>query len=377
MAFILSFFDFFLPARLRNSSDLMRSYIIVGLISSNILVSLLVLAGLLFYLDLGENTVIAVGLDLICLVGYLVTLFLLKKTQNHFLCSNFLIAILAFVIFFGIQITGGYLESPILQLALQLPVTAFLLLGLRSGIVWLLITLALCLLCYISASIGFGYTQLLQSQELVEALYISLQFILLIMLGGALVIYEMINGFLNTQLNEERNRFEHKASHDDLTGIPNRFEFFRRLKSVIDEARRRQHRVGIVYIDLDDFKPINDIHGHHTGDEVLKVITMRLQKVMRLADTTARLGGDEFGLILPGIQVPSDITFVMPRILAAIKEPVQVNGLELVVHGSCGIAIYPTHSRDLNTLCQYADIAMYLAKKEQDSYVVYENGMSS
>lgn len=376
MSFILGFFEFFLPESLRNnSSDLTRGYIIIGLIGSNILIALLVMAGILFYLDLGENTWIAASLDSVCLVGYLITLFLLKRTENHFLCSNFLIAILAFVIFFAIQITGGYLESPALQLALQLPVTAFLLLGLRPGISWLLTTLLLCLLCYISAIIDFGYVQLLQSREVVEAMYISLQFILLIMLGGALIIYEMINGLLNKQLNEERNRFEHKASHDDLTGIPNRFEFFRRLKSVIEEARGRDHRVGVVYIDLDEFKPINDIHGHHMGDEALKVITSRLEGVLRLSDTTARLGGDEFGLILPGIHVPTDIESIMPKVLAAIREPILINDVEVVVYGSCGVSIYPTHSEDFNTLCQYADTAMYRAKKKQDNYIVYDEAM--
>jgi diguanylate cyclase (GGDEF)-like protein len=376
MIFIFRFFDYFLPATMRNNpSDLLRGYVIVGLVASNLLFTILVFVGLLKFLELGPNTSIGVGLNALCTIGYLITLVLLKTTENYFLCANFLIATLACVIFFAVQITGGYMDSPILQLALQLPVTAFLLLGLRPGIAWLLITLIGCIACYISASLNIGFVQLLGSQELIDGMYSSLQYLLLIMVSGALVIYETINGQLTKQLNEERDKFEHKASHDDLTGIANRFEFFRRLKAGIEEAKERDHKVGIVYIDLDGFKPVNDLLGHHIGDEALKAVAIRLQRVLRLSDTTARLGGDEFALILPGIHVPHDIESIMPKVLAAVKEPISINGVDVVVGASCGVSIFPDHSEDFSTLCRYADIAMYLAKEKHDAYLVYDESM--
>jgi len=376
MTLLFRFFDLFLPASLRNNpTDLMRGYIIVGMIWTNILVSLFVLVELLYFLKLEHNTHIGVSLDLLCLVGYLVALLLLRRTESYFLCATFLLTTLAVVIVAGIQITGGYLESPISQLALQLPVTAFLLLGLRPGIFWLVVTLLFCVACYVSAILNVGYVQLLQNQGLVEAMHISLQFILLFMVGGALFIYETINGQLTRKLNEEINKFEHKASHDDLTGIPNRFEFFRRLKLGIDQARERRQKVGVVYIDLDGFKPINDLLGHHMGDEALKAVALRLQQILRVSDTTARLGGDEFALILPGIHVPDDIEIIMPKVLSAIKEPIHINGVNVVVRASCGVAIFPNHSEDHSALCRYADIAMYHAKKQHDAYLVFEESM--
>ena len=257
---IFRFFDLFLPASLRNNpSDLMRGYIIVGMIFANLLVSVIVLIQLVYFLKLEHNTMIGVSLDLLCMVGYLIALLLLRRSKSYALCANFLITILAAVIVVGIQITGGYLESPISQLALQLPVTGFLLLGLRPGMVWLGITLVFCIGLYLSATLNVGYVQLLQNNSVIEAMHISLQFILLLMVGGALFFYETINSQLTRRLNEEINRFEHKASHDDLTGIPNRFEFFRRLKLGIDQSRERRQKVGVVYIDLDGFKPINDL----------------------------------------------------------------------------------------------------------------------
>ncbi len=376
MAFILRFFDYFLPDSMcTNPSDLMRGYIFVGLIFTNIIISLLVMLGLVGLLELEYNTPIALSLNSACLVGYLLTLLLLKRTENYSLCCNLLILILTSVIFFAVQITGGYLESPILQLALQMPVMGFLLLGLRAGLAWLAVIVALSLATYLSAVYNVGYVQLLQSAEVTQAMYILLQFVLIVVVGAALTVYETLNGLLKKELHAEKLKLEHWASHDDLTGVANRFEFFRRLKSGIDEAQEREHKVGVVYIDLDGFKPVNDNHGHHMGDEALKAVADRLQRVLRLSDTTARLGGDEFGLILPGIHVPEDIETIMPKILDAIREPIEVGGVEISVRGSCGVAIFPNHSEDCDDLCRYADTAMYRAKEISDAYMVYEDTM--
>jgi len=375
---LFRFFDIFLPANLRNNpTDLMRGYIMIGLIFVNIIICLIVLVECLYFLHLEHNKLIAAGIVVLCLVGYLVALLLLIRTENYLLCANFMLSILAIAVILGIQITGGYLESPISKLGLQLPVTAFLLMGLRPGIAWLVITLLISVGLYLSAISGVGYVQLLQSQRLVEAMDISLLFILLIMMGGALIVYETINSLLTGQLHEERNRFEHKASHDDLTGIPNRFEFFRRLKSAIEEAQERRHKVGVVYIDLDGFKPINDLLGHHVGDEALRAVAKRLQLSLRLSDTTARLGGDEFALILPGIHVPVDIHNILPKILVAVREPTNIDGVDVVVRASCGVAVYPVHAEDDSALCRYADIAMYRAKEKSDTWVMFEENMKS
>ena len=128
--------EFFLPPSMRNSStDLLRGYVLVGLIFTNVIISALVTLGLFFYLDLGDQTPIGVALNATCVVGYLVSLAVLKRTESYKLCANILLSTLAMVIFGGVQITGGFTVSPILQLILQLPVTAFLLLGLNALII--------------------------------------------------------------------------------------------------------------------------------------------------------------------------------------------------------------------------------------------------
>ena len=111
------------------------------------------------------------------------------------------------------------------------------------------------------------------------------------------------------------------------------------------------------------------------GDDVL--LLDGLQRVLRLSDTTARLGGDGFALILPGINVPTDIEIIMQKVLAEVRKPIKIDNVDVVVHASCGVAIYPDHSSDHDLLCRYADKAMYLAKERQDSYVIFDDSMRS
>ncbi len=376
MAFILRFFDYFLPESMCTTpKDLMRGYVLLGVIWANLLICVLTAFGLVFLLNLEQNTLVALSLDGACILGYLAVLLLLKKTENYLLCSNAMIVMLALIILTGIQITGGNLESPILQLLLMIPLWGFLLLGLRAGIAWLLVTMGLCAFTYITDIYNIAHVQLLQSTEVLHAMDVMVQFVLITVIGAVLIVYETLNGLLEKELHEEKIKLEHWASHDDLTGVPNRFEFFRRLKAHITEANERTQTVGVVYIDLDDFKPVNDTHGHHTGDELLRAIAERLQETLRLSDTTARLGGDEFGLILPGIRVPDDIENIMPKILEAIRRPIYIEGQEIIVRGSCGVSVFPLHGEDYTDLCKYADTAMYRAKVNSDSYIIYENTM--
>lgn len=378
MALLLRFFDDYIPEAIRASPrELTRGYILVGIIFTNILLCLPIGIGLFFLLDLEHNLAIGLALDIACLIGYVTTLALLKISKNPALCGNFILAILATIIIIGIQITGGYLESPILQLTLQIPVMAFLLLGLRQGIVWLVVTLSLCLGTYYSAVYHVGYVQLLQDAEIIQAMNIMLQFVLVVLVGAVLLVYETLNGFLEEKLQAERDKLEHWASHDNLTGAANRFEFFRRLKAHIAEASEREQNLGVVYIDLDEFKPVNDTHGHHMGDETLRAVAERLQEVLRLSDTTARLGGDEFGLILPGIRVPDDIETIMPKVMDAICKPIKTDGVEISIRASCGLAIFPEHSTNYDELCRHADTAMYCAKEQQNAYLIYEEKMSA
>ena len=182
----------------------------------------------------------------------------------------------------------------------------------------------------------------------------------------------------NNQLSQSKKqaetvakRMEYHAHHDDLTGLPNRILFNDRINTELAHARRQKSMMGLLFLDLDRFKVINDSLGHAVGDQLLRVISRRLRNCVRDEDTIARLGGDEFMILLPRITSSSDAGRVGRKITEALVEPVSCNGHELHITTSIGISIYPFDSTDVETLIKNADISMYRAKELGRNKVVY------
>jgi diguanylate cyclase (GGDEF)-like protein len=175
----------------------------------------------------------------------------------------------------------------------------------------------------------------------------------------------------------EKDYKAYQALHDDLTGLPNRALFYDRLERSLLEAKRNGSKVGIMLLDLDRFKEINDSLGHHIGDALLRQVGPRVKQVLREVDTFARLGGDEFIALLPDIGTERDAVQVAERILSAIEIPFVLDevssGLTIDVEASVGIALYPEHGGDVDTLLQRADIAMYVAKETHTGHEIYAN----
>lgn len=151
-------------------------------------------------------------------------------------------------------------------------------------------------------------------------------------------------------------------NYDNLTGLPNRSMLHDRLRLAIAQAARDQKLVGVLMLDLDRFKGINEALGHRAGDKLLKTVAKRLSACVRESDTLARLGGDEFVAILIGVASEDGITTVAKKILGLIAEPVYIEGHEIYTSGSIGIAVYPMDGDDSHTLLKHADLAMYQAK---------------
>jgi diguanylate cyclase (GGDEF)-like protein/PAS domain S-box-containing protein len=166
----------------------------------------------------------------------------------------------------------------------------------------------------------------------------------------------------------ERRQFEQKlaemATHDSLTGLPNRVLLSDRLMIGSALARRSGHRMAVLMLDLDRFKTVNDAMGHSVGDELLKAVGQRLSGIMRKSDTVSRIGGDEFILVLPQISQIENVTKFAERILNAFQEPFVFGRHRLQVTTSIGIAIYPEDGTNIENLLKSADSAMYLAKEQ-------------
>ncbi|ANH36318.1 EAL domain-containing protein (plasmid) [Ralstonia solanacearum] len=165
-----------------------------------------------------------------------------------------------------------------------------------------------------------------------------------------------------TQIREAQQRIRHLATHDTLTGLLNRCALEDRLEHALALARRNRSRVSVMFLDLDRFKNVNDTLGHQFGDQLLREVAARLQACAREADTVARLGGDEFVVMLESLD-GTGTRRVAERILAAIGAPFHIDGQELFLGVSIGIAVAPHDGDDPNTLLRKADAAMYLAKE--------------
>lgn len=172
-----------------------------------------------------------------------------------------------------------------------------------------------------------------------------------------------------TDLTERKSREEalrYRAYHDMLTGLPNRAKLLEKMPEAMAHARRDDKLLAVCMMDLDDFKPINDIHGHAAGDEVLRELAHRLQAVMRTTDTVARLGGDEFVLLLEGIERMEDLESGCRRVQEALVAPITLqNGIQVSVGTSLGAVLFPFDDVDAEILLRHADIALYEQKNNK------------
>lgn len=158
-------------------------------------------------------------------------------------------------------------------------------------------------------------------------------------------------------------RLEYSAQYDELTDLPNRRLFFDRLKTALARAGRHGTKAALLYVDLDKFKHVNDTHGHGIGDLLLQQVAKRLKACVREVDTVARIGGDEFVVLLEGAGLPEHAEQTAARIRSALCQPFVLNGIELHMFSSIGIALYPEHGNDHERLLKHADAAMYVVKK--------------
>jgi diguanylate cyclase (GGDEF)-like protein/PAS domain S-box-containing protein len=163
------------------------------------------------------------------------------------------------------------------------------------------------------------------------------------------------------------------AYYDSVTGLPNRNKLYDHLLDAIRIASAESHPFALFLMDLDHFKDINDTLGHHQGDLLLKELGRRLKDALFQPDIVARLGGDEFAILLPRLAKASDVTLVIAKIQAALQPTFLIGGLPIALEASIGVAVYPDHGQDSDSLLQRADVAMYAAKRGGHGHVIYES----
>ena len=196
----------------------------------------------------------------------------------------------------------------------------------------------------------------------------------LFLAGGLVLLYIALFRIVagaSARLRHQATENEHLAMHDALTDLPNRNLFHDRAQQAILAAQRDESLVGLLILDLDRFKEVNDTLGHQSGDLLLREVATRLRSRMRGSDSVARLGGDEYGLLLPGIRTTADAVAIADEVRALLRASVLLQGITLELDVSVGIAVYPEHGGDVDTLMQRADVAMYVAKKDHSGCELY------
>jgi diguanylate cyclase (GGDEF)-like protein/PAS domain S-box-containing protein len=181
-----------------------------------------------------------------------------------------------------------------------------------------------------------------------------------------------------TERKQAERRLRQLAHFDSLTDLPNRVQFIERLEATMADADRRERLVGVVFLDLDRFKNINDSLGHEKGDILLREVAMRLGGTVRRGDTVARLSGDEFALVLADMGHVDDAIHVVQKILDVFRQPFRVAGHDLFVTASLGVTLYPFDDRGAQELLRNADVAMYRAKESgKNNYQFYVAEMTA
>jgi diguanylate cyclase (GGDEF)-like protein len=179
------------------------------------------------------------------------------------------------------------------------------------------------------------------------------------MVFGVIIIRMLIR---EMHLHDQQHILNARITHDFLTSLPNREGLRRIFEQALARANRQNRLLAIGFLDLDDFKPVNDTYGHAAGDRLLQDVASRLQNALRKTDTVARLGGDEFVLLLEGLHSMDELHQALTRLHDTIIEPFYVEDVPINIQVSLGLAIYPLDEGDADILLRHADQAMYVAK---------------
>ena len=209
------------------------------------------------------------------------------------------------------------------------------------------------------------YTPFLMNYIPVSAGMIMGVFILPLFFG--ILLHELKES--HRELQTQIKKTTHAATHDILTGLPNRLFFIDHVAAAIKLAREQHKKLALLFIDLDGFKKINDDMGHKTGDQLLQLVAMRIKARLRDGDTVARLGGDEFVVLLNNVNTAETAMVFAERLIDIFNEPFYIDHRAVLAAGSVGISLFPGHGEDVDTLLHHADTAMYKVKRQGGNHV--------
>lgn len=358
--------DRFIPDKLREEADSrLRSRTLVAILLFNIL--LWPVGEILIYIfrsaPQGQLSRGHLVFTLVAMSAML-ALWVFKRYGSLQVVGNWFVATCYFAVLYPYMTLTGIPES-VLQTFFFIPAIAFMICGFTPALCWTVLVALSHTGCIIGSNPDTSRTDQLFSLVLVLLIYGALT--------ATYTIYNTIHQLIRQQLQAERNVLDYQAHHDPLTQLSNRSAAEEALKISIRQAYVTGEAIGLAFIDLDKFKPINDEYGHAAGDKVLKEVAGRLNNTIRRCDLAARVGGDEFAVIFRGLRNANDAKLAAGKLLAALREPVIVEDRSTSIDASIGIALFPEHGKLPDQLWQMADTAMYRAKSSGNGISVYHS----
>lgn len=294
-------------------------------------------------------------------VGVLLSMSILRVRGDRVTAINILLFIWAGA-FAGACFVFGGTRSPTYPLLVLAPAMAGLVGSVSLSVAWGLLVLAFWACVLQMERSGFQFTQIILAQN--HSMAMAMAYLGLgIAVVSVIIIYAEMNKTLRQSLQNTNSELAHLSSHDQLTRLPNRRFYDERMNLALRRAARNNSLTGLMFIDLNEFKKINDTHGHGAGDKLLVAVAQRLQSSLRETDLVARLGGDEFAVVLEDVDSPDEITRIAHKLSHAIEQPLYIRQLILKFSASIGVAIFPIDGRQKQELEEKADRAMYVAKK--------------
>ncbi|MGB5192930.1 MAG: GGDEF domain-containing protein [Polyangiales bacterium] len=335
-------------------------------------------------------------LNLLYLVSLAATLVILRRMRSLRIAANWTLSSAFGVLLFQSCVLGGVSALAYPWLAC-LPVAAMLLRGVRGGAVWTFVTMGGVIGIGIADAMGLLPASPTMSGTARGATTVTIAS-LTVALGALAWLAESRADELLSDLQLQKQVFQERAVRDWLTGLANRSLLTECLIQSWERARRHGPRGALFFIDLNDFKLVNDEHGHSAGDQVLRKVALRLQDTVRSSDLVGRIGGDEFALIIEGVESRNDVAVLADKIAEAIERPIGVGDTEVHVGASIGVAFFPDRDcqfddrvtlpsipanpapgrgevdhESVRRLFEKADAAMYTAKRKALRYWIHEH----
>ncbi|MAT93490.1 MAG: hypothetical protein CME59_12900 [Halioglobus sp.] len=308
-----------------------------------------------------EGRVSAEVLFITSAVGVTLSMLILRYLHSRTMALNVLLVIFCGAFTASCFIFGGT-ASPTYPLLLLVPVMAGLVGTIGIAISWGALVLAIWAAFMLAERNGVVFGQIIKPENHSMAMmlaYAAMAFAVV----SVIIIYAEMNKALRQSLQRSNIELEHLSSHDQLTGLPNRRFYDQRMNVALQRSAERGGMLGLLFLDMNDFKKINDTYGHGAGDKVLVAVAERIRATLRETDLIARLGGDEFAAVLEDVRSAEQVTRIAHKLSQAIEQPVSVRQLQLTFSASIGVALFPIDGRQKEELEEQADKAMYYAKQ--------------